>query len=47
MKVLVVEDEKRIAEDVAKTVRASGMAVDVVADGEARGSVVTPKTTTP
>ncbi|HEY9010839.1 MAG TPA: response regulator transcription factor [Devosia sp.] len=35
MKVLVVEDEKRIAEDVAKTLRASGMAVDVVADGEA------------
>jgi two-component system OmpR family response regulator len=35
MKVLVVEDERRIAEDVAKTLRASGMVVDVVADGEA------------
>src|SRR5690242_14942557 len=34
MKVLVVEDESRIAADIAKTLRASGMAVDVVADGE-------------
>jgi DNA-binding response OmpR family regulator len=34
MKVLVVEDEPRIADDIAKTLRASGMAVDTVEDGE-------------
>lgn len=34
MKVLVVEDEPRIADDIAKTLRASGMAVDTVDDGE-------------
>jgi DNA-binding response OmpR family regulator len=34
MKILVVEDEPRIASDVATTLRASGMAVDTVGDGE-------------
>lgn len=34
MKVLVVEDERRIAEDIAAALKASGMAVDVAADGE-------------
>lgn len=34
MRILVVEDEKRIAEDVAKALKASGYAVDVAADGE-------------
>jgi two-component system OmpR family response regulator len=34
MKILVVEDEPRIASDIATTLRGSGMAVDVVVDGE-------------
>ncbi len=34
MKVLVVEDEPRIAADIAAALRASGMAVDVATDGE-------------
>jgi DNA-binding response OmpR family regulator len=34
MKVLVVEDEPRIATDVSTALKAAGMAVDVVADGE-------------
>ena len=34
MKVLVVEDEPRIAADISATLKASGMAVDVVTDGE-------------
>ncbi len=34
MKVLVVEDEPRIATDVATALKAAGMAVDVVTDGE-------------
>ncbi len=34
MKVLVVEDEPRIAADVATALKASGYAVDTVADGE-------------
>lgn len=34
MKVLVVEDERRIAEDIAAALKAAGMAVDVSADGE-------------
>jgi len=34
MKVLVVEDEPRIAADIAAAFKASGMAVDVVRDGE-------------
>ena len=34
MRVLVVEDEPRIAADIASVLRASGMAVDVVGDGE-------------
>ncbi len=34
MKVLLVEDEARIAEDIARTLRASGMVVDIVGDGE-------------
>ena len=33
--IVVVEDEARIAADIAATLRASGMAVDVVSDGEA------------
>lgn len=34
MKVLLVEDERRIADDIAAALRASGMAVDLAADGE-------------
>jgi two-component system, OmpR family, response regulator len=34
MKVLVAEDERRIADDVATALKASGMVVDLVADGE-------------
>lgn len=34
MKVLVVEDEPRIAADIAAALKASGMTVDLVADGE-------------
>lgn len=34
MKVLVVEDEPRIAADISATLKSSGMAVDVVTDGE-------------
>jgi len=34
MKVLVVEDERRIAADIAAALRTAGMAVDVVGDGE-------------
>ncbi len=34
MKVLVAEDERRIADDVAAALKASGMVVDLVADGE-------------
>ncbi len=34
MKVLVVEDEPRIAADVSATLKASGMTVDLVKDGE-------------
>ncbi len=34
MKILVVEDEPRIAAEIAGALRAAGMAVDVVADGE-------------
>ncbi|MEO8756589.1 MAG: response regulator transcription factor [Devosia sp.] len=34
MKVLVVEDEPRIAEDICATLKASGMAVDAATDGE-------------
>lgn len=34
MKILLAEDEARIAADVATALRASGMAVDVVHDGE-------------
>lgn len=34
MRVLVVEDEPRIAADIAAVLRASGLVVDVVADGE-------------
>ena len=34
MRVLLVEDERRIAEDVATALKASGYAVDVVRDGE-------------
>ncbi len=34
MRILLVEDEKRIAADVAKALRASGYAVDIVGDGE-------------
>jgi DNA-binding response OmpR family regulator len=34
MKVLLVEDEPRIAADVAAALRAAGMAVDIAADGE-------------
>ncbi|MDR3470981.1 MAG: response regulator transcription factor [Devosia sp.] len=34
MRVLVVEDEPRIAADIGAVLKASGMAVDVVADGE-------------
>jgi DNA-binding response OmpR family regulator len=35
MKVLVVEDEPRIAADIGAALKASGMTVDLVADGEA------------
>lgn len=35
MKVLVVEDEPRIAADICAALKASGMAVDAVTDGEA------------
>ena len=35
MKILVVEDEPRIAAEISSVLKASGMAVDVVADGEA------------
>ena len=34
MRVLVAEDEKQIAEDIALALRASGYAVDIVGDGE-------------
>jgi len=34
MKVLVVEDEPRIAADISATLKSSGMTVDVVTDGE-------------
>jgi two-component system OmpR family response regulator len=34
MKVLVVEDEPRIAADVSAALRVSGMVVDVVTDGD-------------
>ena len=34
MKVLVVEDERRIAEDISDALRSSGMAVDRAGDGE-------------
>ncbi len=34
MRILVVEDEKRIASDIADTLKASGMAVDMAGDGE-------------
>jgi two-component system OmpR family response regulator len=34
VRVLVAEDEKRIAEDIALALRASGYAVDIVGDGE-------------
>ena len=34
MRVLLVEDEPRIAADISAVLRASGMAVDLVADGE-------------
>jgi DNA-binding response OmpR family regulator len=35
MRVLVVEDEPRIAEDIATALRAAGAVVDIVSDGEA------------
>src|SRR6187401_2752507 len=35
MKILLVEDEPRIAADIAAALKASGMAVDIVRDGEA------------
>ncbi|TIT90839.1 MAG: response regulator transcription factor, partial [Mesorhizobium sp.] len=35
MKILLAEDEPRIATDIAAVLKASGMAVDTVADGEA------------
>ena len=35
MKILLAEDEPRIAADIAATLKASGMAVEVVRDGEA------------
>ena len=34
MRILLVEDERRIAEDVTKALKAAGYAVDVVGDGE-------------
>ena len=34
MRVLVAEDERRIADDIALSLRASGYAVDIVSDGE-------------
>lgn len=34
MRILVAEDEKRIADDIALALRASGYAVDIVSDGE-------------
>ncbi len=34
MRILVVEDERRIAEDIAASLKASGMAVDIASDGE-------------
>src|SRR3982750_257418 len=34
MRILVAEDEKRIADDIALALRASGYAVDIVGDGE-------------
>ncbi|TIW76580.1 MAG: response regulator transcription factor, partial [Mesorhizobium sp.] len=35
MKILLAEDEPRIAADIATALKASGMAVDIVKDGEA------------
>lgn len=34
MKILIVEDERRIADDIAATLKAAGLVSDVVADGE-------------
>ncbi|MCX5515332.1 DNA-binding response regulator [Kaistia algarum] len=34
MRILVVEDERRIADDIAAALKASGMAVDIATDGE-------------
>ncbi len=34
MKVLIVEDEPRIAADIERMLKASGMAVDLCGDGE-------------
>ena len=35
MKILLAEDEPRIADDIAAVLKGAGMAVDIVRDGEA------------
>ena len=47
MRVLVIEDDPRIARDITRALEASGYVVESVSDGRKLGSAATPKIMAP
>ena len=45
MRILVVEDEKKVADMIARGLKAEGYAVDVALDGQSGWDMATPATT--